>query len=112
MVAKVLHKLPDMPYSPWSITHYQGHLIIFNGDYKIPPLGGNKLNTNKQSYLYNSITNSWDYVGDDFHDYKLGRSVHLEENKIIFIGGITGTFDGNKEDDLVGTCSILTLTPK
>ena len=109
---KVWHKLPDMPYSPWSITHYQGRLIIFNGDRKIPPLGEDKWKLIKQSYLYNPITNFWDYVGDNFHDYKLGRSVHLGENKIIFIGGITGMFDCNNKDDLVETCSILTLTRK
>ena len=31
---RVWHKLPDMPYSSWSINQYQGHLIIFNGDRK------------------------------------------------------------------------------
>ena len=109
---KVWHKLPDMPYSPWSITQYQGHLIIFNGDRKVGPSRENKWELIKQSYLYNPCTNSWDCVGNDFHNYKLGRSVHLEENKMIFIGGITGTFDAGKENDLVETCSMLTFTLK
>ena len=109
---KVWHKLPDMPYSPWSITHYQGRLIIINGDRKVALSEENTWRVIKQSYLFNTNANSWDYVGDDFHGYKLGRAVHLEENKIIFIGGITGTFDVSKESDLVETCSILTFTPK
>ena len=110
--SNVWHKLPDMPYSPWSITHYQGRLIIFNGDHKVATSKEEKWELVQQTFLYNPSTNSWDYVGDDFHGYKLGRAVHLGENKIIFIGGLTGTFMANKEDDLVETCSILTLTPK
>ena len=109
---KVWHKLPGMPYSPWSITHYQGRLIIFNGDRKVASSGKNKWELVKQSYLYNPSTNSWDYVGNDFHNYKLGRAVHLEKNKIIFMGGLTGTFNTGEENDLVKTCSMLTFTPK
>ena len=109
---KMWHKLPDMPYSPRSITHYQSHLIIFNGGRKVEASGKHKWKVIKQSYLFSPSKNSWDYVGDDFHDYKLGRAVHLEENKIIFIGGITGTFMVNKEDDFVESCSMLTFTPK
>ena len=50
----------------------------------------------------------WDYVGDDLHDYKLGKSVYIGENKIFFIGGRTGTFSAD-EDDLVKTCSMVTF---
>ena len=110
--SNVWRKLPDMPYSPWSITHYQDHVIIFNGDHKVAASREKKWELVQQSYLYNPNTNSWDCVGDDFHDYKLGKAVHLEKNKIIFIGGLTGTFMANIEDDLVETCSILTLTSK
>ena len=109
---KVWHKLPDMPYSSRSITHYQGRLIIFNGDRKVAPSRENKWELVKQSYLYNPSTNSWDYAGNDLHNYKLGRAVHLEENKIIFMGGLTGTFNTGKENDLVKTCSMLTFIPK
>ena len=49
-------------------------------------------------------------MGDDFHDYKLGKAVCLKENKILFVGGITGTFIIGKDDDMVKTCSILTIT--
>ena len=62
----------------------------------------------QQSYLYNPNTKSWDYVGDDLHDYRLGISVHIGDNKILFIGGDIGAFDHGK-DDMVKTCSILTL---
>ena len=106
----VWHKLPDMPYTSWAIIHYQGRLIILNGDHLVEQSGVNKSvwKFAQQSYLYNPNTKSWDYVGDDLHDYKLGRSVCIGENKIFFIGGMTGTFKGGK-DDLVKTCSILTF---
>ena len=114
---RVWHKLPDMPYSSWSINHYQGRLIIFNGDRKVEQ---SRIITYKSTwklfkliYLYNLDTMSWDCVGDDFHDYKLGKSVHIGKNKIFFIGGMTGgNFTVCREDDMVKTCSILTLTLK
>ena len=107
---EIWNRLPDMPYSPWSITHYQGHLIIFNGDRKIEQSRNWELV--QMSYLYNPNTKSWDCVGDDFHDYKLGKAVHLGENKIFFVGGLTGTFSAARNDDMVKTCSMLTITPK
>ena len=108
---EVWNWLPDMPYSPWSITRYQGRLIIFNGDHKVEQSGNWELvNTN---YLYNPNTQSWDYLGDhDLHDYKLGKAVHLGENKIFFVGGLTGTFSAARNDDMVKACSMLTVTPK
>ena len=111
---EVWKRLPDMPYSPWSITHYQGHLIIFNGDCKVTQVKEHKSAWElvQRSYLYNPNTKSWDYVGNDFHDHKLGKAVHLGENKIFFVGGLTGTFTAGVNDDMVQTCSILTITPK
>ena len=111
---KVWKRLPDMPYSPWSITHYHGHLIIFNGDCKVEQVKEDKSAWElvQRSYLYNPSTESWDYVGDDFHNYKLGKAVHLGENKILFVGGLTGTFSAGNGDDIVKSCSILTITPK
>ena len=107
---EVWNRLLDMPYSPWSITHYQGRVIIFNGDRMVEQSGNWELV--QMCYLYNPNTRSWDYVGNDFHDYKLGKAVHLGENKIFFVGGLTGTFAIGKDDDMVKTCSILTITPK
>ena len=108
----VWHKLPDMPYSSWAITH-QGCLIILNGDHLVEQSGVNKSvwKLAQQSYLYNPNTKSWDYVGDDLHDYKLGIPVCIGENKIFFIGGETSAFDHDK-DDMVNTCAILTFKPK
>ena len=108
--SNVWHKLPDMPYTSWSIIHYQGRLIILNGDHMVEQSGVSKSvwKLAQQSYLYNPNTKSWDYVGDDLHDYKLGKSVCIGENKIFFVGGITGTFDHCKDDE-VKTCSLLTF---
>ena len=114
---RVWNKLPDMPYSSWSINHYQGRLIIFNGDRRVEQ---SRITAYKSTgklfkliYLYNLDTMSWDCVGDDFHDYKLGKSVHIGKNKIFFIGGMTGgNFTVCREDDMVKTCSILTLILK
>ena len=112
--AQVWKKLPDMPYSSCSISHYQGHLIIFSGDRKVEQSGISQSAWKlvQLRYLYNPHIKSWDYVGDDFHDYELGRSIHVGENKIFFMGGLTGTFTVGKEDDMVKTCSVVTLTPK
>ena len=109
---QVWSKLPDMPYSSFSINHYQGHLITFTGGrmverpeedkpvYELVPL----------IHIYNPDTKAWDCVGDIPHGYYLSRSVHIRENKILFIGGLTGTHDTDKDDDIMTTCSILTIT--
>ena len=110
-LGKVWKWLPDMPHSSSSITRYQDCLVIFNGDRKVELSGEEKYDLVKQSYLYNPNTNSWDYVGDDFHDYKLGKAVNLRESKIVFVGGTTGTFNASKDDDLVATCTVLKLKP-
>ena len=57
---KVWHKLPDMPYSSWSIIHYQGRLVIFNGDRKVGQSGNWELV--HLGYLYNPNTESWNYI--------------------------------------------------
>ena len=111
--SQVWSQLPDVPYSSISINHYQGHLITFTGDHKVEP------DENKPVWelvplihIYNPDTNTWDCVGDIPIGYYLGMSVHIRENKILFIGGLTGTHDTNKDDDIMTTCSILTLTPQ
>ena len=112
---QVWKKLPDMPYSSDSINHYQGRLITFTGDHKVE-----LLNEDKPIYeivplihVYNPDTLSWDCVGDIPYRYLLGRSVHIRGNKILFIGGLTGTtLSLNKDDDMVTTCLILTISPQ
>ena len=109
---QVWSKLPDMPYSSYSINHYQGHLITFTGGrmverpeedkpvYELVPL----------IHIYNPDTKTWDCVGDIPHGYYLGRPIHIRENKILFIGGLTGTHNTGEDDDIMTTCSILTIT--
>ena len=111
--SQVWYKLPDMPYSSMSINHYLGRLITFSGDYKIE-----KPNTEKPVYqsvplihIFNNYTNTWDCVGEIPCEYLIGRSVNLRNNKILFIGGLTGTHDPCEYDDIVTKCLMLTLSP-
>ena len=108
---QVWNKLPDMPCVSWSINHYQGHLIAFNGIslvehpvkeepfYQLVP----------RIHLYNPNTRCWDCVGSIDYPYNLGKSVHIRENKILFVGGTTGTHQDDRKDDLVTSCVTLTI---
>ena len=107
---QVWEKLPDMPCGSFSINHYHGQLITFTGDRLVE-----KSDEDKAIYelvplihMYNPDTKSWDYVGCVSQGYYLGRSVHIKENKILFIGGMSGKHD-LYDDDLVPTCIILTI---
>ena len=109
---QVWYKLPDMPYSSLSINHYQGRLITFGEGYLVE-----QPDTDKAAYtsvplihIYNRNTQTWDCVGEIPHGYLLGCSVHIRKNKILFIGGLTGTYHANKDDDIITTCTILTLS--
>ena len=110
----VWNKLPDMPYSSWSINHYQGCLIIVTGDHKVKQPGQRKSTWEliSQIHLYNPDTQSWELVGDVPYNYLMGKSVHIRENELLFIGGITGTLTINKANDMLTTCLTLTLTPE
>ena len=112
--SQVWSKLPDMPYSSHSINHYQGHLITFNGDRKVERPDEDKpvWELVPLIHIYNPDTNTWDCVGDISHGYLLGKSIHIRENKILFIGGVTGTHATDKDDDIMTTCSILILAPQ
>ena len=110
---QVWNKLPDMPYSSQSINHYQGRLITFAGADKVEQ-PGNHLPTWKSVpliHVYNAKAKSWDCVGENPFDYYFGYSVHLQENKILFLGGLTGTYNTGEDDDLITACMLLTLTP-
>ena len=110
--SQVWSKLPDMPYSSYSINHYQGHLITFTGDQKVEGPGEDKpvFELVPLIHIYNPDTKTWDCVGDIPIGYYLGISLHIRENKILFIGGLTGTHNAGKDDDTVTTCSVITLT--
>ena len=109
--SQVWSKLPDMPYSSHSINHYQGHLITFTGDRKVerPDEDEPVMELVPLIHIYNPDTKTWDCVGDIPIGYLLGTSVHIRENKILFIGGLTGRHTEN-DDDLMTSCLILTLT--
>ena len=112
--SQVWNKLPDMPYSSFSIIHYQGRLITFGGERRFEH--SDKVNRIYQSvppiHIYNPVAMTWDCVGEIPFGYLLGMSVHITNNKFLFIGGLTGTHDLNKDDDMIMTCSILTLSPR
>ena len=112
--SQVWSKLPDMPYTSCSINHYQGHLITFTGACRVEQPDEDKpvFKTIPLIHIYNPYTKTWDCVGDTPHGYYLGMSVHISKNKILFIGGVTGTHNPSVDDDLMTTCSILTLAPQ
>ena len=112
--SQVWSKLPDMPYSSYSINHYQGHLITFTGDHGVEEPDEDKpvWELVPLIHIYNPDTKTWDCVGDIPIGYYLCMSVHIRENKILFIGGLTGTHSTGTDDDIMATCSVLTLTPQ
>ena len=93
--SQVWSKLPDMPYSSHSINHYQGHLITFTGGHMVERPDEDKpvWELVPLIHIYNPDTKTWDCVGDIPIGYYLGVSVHIRENKILFIGGLTGTYN-------------------
>ena len=112
--SQVWSKLPDMPYTSHSINHYEGHLITFTGGRKIEQTNdiqeGMAWELVPLIHIYNTYTKTWDCVGDVPYRYLLNKSVHIKENKILFIGGATGTHVSLESDnDSVTTCVLLTL---
>ena len=88
-------KLPDAPYSSYSMICYQGHLITFTGIHLVEELQRSKPVRKLVPiiHIYNPDTLSWDCVGYISCKYTLGRSVHIGDNKILFIGGLTGSYN-------------------
>ena len=109
---QVWSKLPDMPYCSY-INHYQNHLITFGGFYLLeqPNTGKVVCTSVPLIHIYNLDTNTWDCVGEIPYSYLLGYSFHIRENKILFIGGLTGSFNTNVDDDIITACTILTFSP-
>ena len=103
-----------MPYSSVSINHYQGHLITFTGDHEVEQPDEDKpvWELVPLIHIYNPDTKTWDCVGDIPHGYLLSASVHIRENEILFIGGLTGTHITVKDDDIITNCFILTFNDK
>ena len=109
---QVWNRLPDMPFSSFSIHHYQGRLITFTGSHKVEQAGENKpvWRLVPLIHIYNPNTKTWDCVGNIPQDYLLGRSVQIGKNKILFLGGLAGTYCLKKDDDMVETCLLLILS--
>ena len=110
---QVWNKLADMPYASFSINHYQGRLITFSGSHLVeqPDIDKPVCQSVPLIHTYNPYTNNWDCVGEIPYEYLLGAAVHISDNKILFIGGLTGTCNANNNDDKITTCSMLTLSP-
>ena len=110
---QVWNKLADMPYPSFSFNHYQSHLITFSGSHLVeqPDVDKPAFQSVPLIHTYNPYTNTWDCVGEIPYEYLLGRSVHIRDNKILFIGGLTGTCNTGNDDDIITTCSMLTLSP-
>ena len=110
---QVWNKLADMPYPSLSINHYQGRLITFSGGHLVEQLDIDRPGYQSVPliHIYNPYTNTWDCVGEIPYEYLLGKSVHIRDNKILFIGGLTGRCYTENNDDIITTCSMLTLSP-
>ena len=110
---QVWYKLPDLPYSTISINHYQGHVIAFGGGYRVEQPNTDKPENKSVPliHVYNTKNNMWDCVGVIPCAYSLGRSVHIGDNKILFIGGLTVVYHADKNNDIGTTCLMLTLSP-
>jgi len=110
---QVWNKLPDMPCTGSSINHYCGCLIVFTGDKLVQradrasPVWA----LDPFIYIYNDCTKSWDCVGEVPCTYLFGLSVHLKENKIMFVGGLTGAHSPDDDDDVKLTCMLGTFMP-
>ena len=108
---QIWEKLPDLPYPSPSINVYQKRLITFGGVHLVEqPNDKAKWQMVPLIHIYNPSTKFWDCVGEIPHGYYLGRSVHIGEDKILFVGGTIGKYITDSNDDLVTTCSLLTIT--
>ena len=109
---QIWEKYPDLPYPSPSFNVYSKRLITFGGIHLVeqPNKKPAKWQLVPLVHIYNPDTNSWECVGKTDHKYYLGRSVHIGEDKILFIGGTTGKYITDNNDDLVTKCSLLTIT--
>ena len=111
-VIQVWKKLPDMPYSSYSINHYQGRLITFSGGHKVEQPGEHEpvWQSVPMIHIYNPDTMTWDCVGEIPYRYLLGKSIHTKENNIFFVGGLIGEQSLRNNNDMLATCFNLLLS--
>ena len=106
--------LPELPYSSFSISHIDDHLVAFGGE-QIDVMatrrldGRHRLCSVPAIHVYKPLTHDWEQVGDVPHIYSLGCAVHLQENKIMFVGSF---YDPScvTDKDLMTTCAVVTIT--
>ena len=109
----VWKKMSDLPYNSLSIGECDGCLVVFGGRRKSGTLEDRQLQYKVVSpiHLYNSETDTWDYVGHvpKEYCYWLGCAVCLELNKLLFVGGANDPNEGS-HDAYLSTCALLTIT--
>ena len=109
----VWEKMSDLPHDSLSIGECDGHLVVFGGKRKSGTLEDGQLQYKVVSpiHLYNAETDAWDYVGHipKEYCYWLGCAVHLEQNKLLFVGGATDPNEAS-HDAYLSTCALLTIT--
>ena len=106
----IWNKIPDMPYSSFSISYYQHRLIIFTGVSL-----GERPDQDKpihQLHLYNPDEKSWDHIATASEGYTWGRLIHIKDNVIYVIGGTTDTIYRGGDNNLVKTCLMVTFVRK
>ena len=106
--------LPELPYSSFSISHVNGHLVAFGGEQLDVTAtrrldGGHRLCSIPAIHVYKPVTHEWEQVGEIPHIYSLGCPVHLKENKIMFVGSFIDP-SCVTDKDLMTTCSVVTIT--
>ena len=96
-------KLPDAPYSSYSMICYQGRLITFTGIHLVEEPNRSEIVRKlvPMIHIYNPDTLSWDCVGYISCKYALSRSVYIGDNRILFIGGLTGSYDQYDSTDWI-----------
>ena len=69
--SQVWYKLPDIPYSSFSINQYQGRLITFSGVHCVeqPYIDKPVFKSVPLIHIYNPCTKSWDCVGEIPYEY-------------------------------------------
>jgi len=109
----VWDRISDLPHDSLSISDYEGRLIIFGGKRK----SGTREDGSTVQYkvvspihLYNTETDTWDYVDHVPQEYRywLGCGVHLDHNKIMFVGGAKDP-DEVSSDSFLSTCALVTI---
>ena len=104
--SQVWNKLPDMPHSSYSISHYQDCLIAFMAFN--PPEKADKDYKIQKIYLYNFDTESWEHI-NYIQGHNWGRMIHIKDQMIFVVGGTTSAIYKGEEDDLVKACFTISL---